>query len=142
MFFRDFIESLFKVSGITGTVVLMLPLGFTLGALINTLIHWVDFHREFPRYTKPVLSTLFQVVSSSLIMGYVTYVSLMMFDNVFNMHTVLGVFLQGLVSGCIGICSGVFVLYMLGSQELKEVWSTMHKKIWKAKVVGPDAEMQ
>ncbi len=142
MFFRNFVESLFKVSDIAGTVVLMLPLGFTLGALINTLIHWVDFHREFPRYTKPVLSTLFQVVSSSLIMGYVTYVSLMMFDNVFNMHTVLGVFLQGLVSGCIGICSGVFVLYVLGSQELKEVWSTMHKKIWKAKVVGPDAEMQ
>jgi hypothetical protein len=50
--------------------------------------------------------------------------------------------MQGFASGMLGIVAGVVVLYLLKSQELKEVWSTLHKKIWKAKVIIPDAELQ
>src|SRR3989344_5993051 len=49
--FRDFIESLFKVSGVPGTVVFMLPLGFTLGVFVNLFTHWVSFAREFKSYS-------------------------------------------------------------------------------------------
>jgi hypothetical protein len=41
----------------------------------------------------------------------------------------------------IGIASAVIVLSLLNSRELEEVWSTLHKKIWKARVVQPDAEL-
>lgn len=140
-FFKDFIESILKVADIPGTVVLMLPLGFTIGALINVVIHWIGFGLEFPEYSKPVLRTFFEVLSSSVIMGYVSYACLNIFDNVFDLTTVLGVFLQGFVSGMVGIFVGIFVAYLLGSKELKEVWETLHRKIWKAKIVGPDAEL-
>src|SRR3989344_4311157 len=49
-FFRDFVESLLKVSGLPGTVVLMLPLGFTVGVLLNLVIYWIAFSRNFPRF--------------------------------------------------------------------------------------------
>ncbi len=138
-FFRSFMESILKVSDIPGTVVLMLPLGFSIGVLINLLIHWVGFHQHFPKFSPPVLKTLFQVLGSSIIMGFIAYLGLNAFSTVFNMDTLAGVFLQGLCAGLVAIMVAVAVLYLLKNDELKEVWSTLHKKIWRSKVVGPDA---
>ncbi|MFA7216957.1 MAG: murein biosynthesis integral membrane protein MurJ [Candidatus Paceibacterota bacterium] len=140
-FFRDFMESLLKVSDIPGTVVLMLPLGFSFGVIINAVVHWIAFHLEFKEYSKPVLRTLFQISGSSTIMGFVAYKFLDVFDDIFNLETLRGIFFQGFFSGIIGISTGVIVLYLLKSTELREVWKTLHKKIWKAKIVGPDAEL-
>ncbi len=140
-FFKDFVESLLKVQDISGSVVLMLPLGFTIGVILNVCMHWVDFSREFRTYSREVLSTLFQVLSASVIMGYVTYIMLNVFDGIFNVHTGLGIFMQGFVSGIVGICALVFVLFILGSVELRMVWQTLHRKIWKTEVVPPDAEL-
>ncbi len=139
--FQYFIESLLKVSDIPGTVVLMLPLGFTIGVLFNLIVHWIGFAREFPKYSSSVLRTLFEVTGSSLIMGFISYRCLIVFDAIFNTTTLVGIFMQGLVSGLVGIIVGVAILYLLGSNELREVSSTLHKKIWRAKVVGPDAEL-
>lgn len=140
-FFRFFIESLLKVSDINGTVVLMLPLGFSIGILINTFLYWLFIHKEFKNYSGPVLKTFFQIVGASTIMGYVAYKFLDVFDEIFDINTLIGIFLQGFLSGIIGIAVAILVLYLLGSTELKEVWNTLHKKIWKAKVVGPDPEL-
>lgn len=140
-YFKDFIESILKVSDIQGTVVLMLPLGYSLGVLLNLLIHWIGFHNHFPDFSKPVLRTLFEVLGSSMIMGYVTYIFLGVFDNVFNINTFFGIFMQGLFSGLTGIIASVFVLYLLKSRELSEIWTTLHKKIWRVKVVPPDADL-
>lgn len=140
-FFRDFMESLLKVSDIPGTVVLMLPLGFSFGILVNAIVHWIAFHKEFNEYSKPVLRTFFQISGASTIMGFVAYKFLDVFDNIFNLETLPGIFFQGFFSGTIGILVGIMVLYLLKSTELKEVWKTLHKKILKAKIVGPDAEL-
>ncbi len=134
-FFQYFIESLFKVSDVSGTVVLMLPLAYTIGVLVNTILHWVSFHRDYKSFSAPVLSTLFQVICSSIIMGYVSYLGLTVFDNIFNIRTIWGIFLQGFCAGIVGISVGIIVLWLLGSRELAEIWKTLHQKIWKAKVL-------
>ncbi|MCX6702028.1 MAG: hypothetical protein NTX96_02425 [Candidatus Zambryskibacteria bacterium] len=140
--FRDFVESLLKVSGVPGTVVLMLPLGFTLGIFVNLITHWISFASEFPSYSPPVSKTLFQVGGASVIMGYVAYSFLYVFSTIFNTDTLFGIFMQGFSSGVCGIIVGIVVLYLLKNEELKEVWGTLHKKIWKAKIIVPDAELQ
>ncbi len=142
LFFRNFMESILKVSGINGTVVLMLPLGFSIGVIINLIIHWVGFNKHFPTFSSRVLRTLFQVTGASVIMGYVTYICLNIFSTVFNLNTLSGVFLQGFVSGVVGIIFAMVILFLLKSKELQEVWATLHKKIWKSDIVGPDPELQ
>ncbi len=139
--FRYFIEALLKVTDVPGTVVLMLPLGYTIGLFINLIVHWIGFQLHFKNYSSPVLRTLFEVFSSSIIMGFVSYISLEFFGSIFNLNTLPGIFLQGLFAGIIGITSAIVVLYVLKSRELIEVWSTLHKKIWKAKAISPDAEL-
>ena len=139
--FASFMESILKVSGIPGTAVLMLPLGFTLGVMLNLLIHWIGFHRHFPAFSAPALRTLFEVSGASIIMGYITYNALGIFDKVFNLETLFGIFMQGFASGIVGIASSIVLLYLMKNKELSEVWATLHRKIWKAKVIVPDADL-
>src|SRR3989344_4515812 len=46
-FFKYFIESLLRVSDISGAAVLMLPLAFSLGMLVNVFLLWFVFKRDF-----------------------------------------------------------------------------------------------
>jgi putative peptidoglycan lipid II flippase len=142
LFFKNFIESMLKVQGLSGTAVLMLPLGYSIGVIFNLVVHWWGFSLHFPAFSKPVKRTLFQVCGASTIMGYVTYQTLPIFGKIFNVDTLLGIFSQGLFSGLTGIFVAIIILYLLNSRELKEVWSTLHRKIWKVDVVVPDADLQ
>lgn len=139
--FQYFMESMLKVADIPGTIVLMLPLGYTIGTLINMCIHWYAFESEYPMYSHTVLATLFQTTGASLIMGYVSYKALALYAHIFDLDTLLGIFMQGFLAGISGIIVWICVLILLKSKELAQVWETFHKKIWKAKIVAPDANL-
>jgi len=138
--FKSFFEVLFKVEGLSGTSVLMLALAYSLGVCINTIAHWWAFHREFSAFSRPVFRTLFQTFSASVLMGFVTYKSLDVFDQVFPLDTTFGVFMQGFCSGVVGIAFCLLVLKALKSEELEQVWKTLHAKFWKTEVLVPEIE--
>ncbi|MSR78775.1 MAG: murein biosynthesis integral membrane protein MurJ [Candidatus Taylorbacteria bacterium] len=137
--FHYFLESLFKVDNLSGSIVLILPLAYTLGTTVNALWHWLSFEYDFGGFSRAVSRTLFASFSASVIIGYVAHLFLAIFDDVFNINTLAGIFFQGFFSGIIGITVGILVLLLLKNQEIKDVWSTLHRKIWKAKVVGTDS---
>lgn len=138
--FRFFLEDLLKVSGQQGTSALVLALAYSIGVILNTVLHWLMFQKKFPSFSRPVLSTLLHTFSASVIMGYVAFLSLRLFALVFPLTKVWGVFLQGFCAGIVGLAVGIMVLLMLKNPELQEVWRTFHHKIWKAKV--PPAEVE
>ncbi len=134
-FFQYFIESLFRVTDIRGTVVLMLSLGYSLAVFVNCILLGYYFHKNFPGFIRSLLLTLIQSVSASIFMGFITYLCLNYFSTIFNLNTLLGIFTQGLFSGLIGIVAGVIILKLLNNQEITEVWQTLHSRIWKAKTL-------
>jgi len=138
-FFRGFIESLLRVEGISGTEVLVLPLAYSVGMILNAVIIWILFERAFGGFSRPVLATLYHSIAASVVMGVASYIGLNIFDGVFDLSTVIGVFLQGFCAGIVGIAVGILMLKLLGNQEISEVLETLHRKIWRVKVVGPDA---
>lgn len=137
--FKYFIENLFRIDDTSGSEILMIALGFTLAQIINCIVLWISFEREFKDFSVPLFNTFFQSFSASIIMGFISYLGLNIFDNIFNINTLVGIFLQGFSAGIIGILSAVIVLKLLGSIELQEAWSTLHKKIWKTKTIIPEA---
>jgi len=138
-FFHYFLEDLLKTGKQAGTSVLILGLAYTIGTILNTILHWVAFERTYPGFSKPVFSTFFHSFAASVIMGYASYLSLQVFSVVFPLTKVWGVFMQGFVSGLIGLVVLVITLIILQNKELAEVWRVLHHKIWKAEV--PPAEM-
>jgi putative peptidoglycan lipid II flippase len=138
--FAFFIEDLLKVSGQNGTSVLVLGLAYSIGVILNTILHWWVFERAYPGFTKPVLSTLFHSFSASVITGYSAFLSLRFFNIIFPLTKVWGVFMQGFSAGIFGLIIGIVVLVLLKNNELQEVWNTLHHKIWKA--IVPPAEVE
>lgn len=138
--FRYFIEDLLRIDGQRGTSVVVLALAYTIGIVLNTILHWWLYERTYPGFTRPVLATMFQTFSASVIMGYAAFLSLRIFAVVFPLNKVWGLFLQGFCSGVIGLVVLVLVLLILRNKEIGVVWTTLHRKIWKVEV--PPAEVQ
>ena len=136
--FRYFIENLFRIDDTAGSEVLMIALGFTLAQIINCMILWLSFEKEFKGFSIPLFNTFFQSFSASVIMGFVVYIGLNIFDNIYNINTLIGIFLQGFSAGILGIISALVVLKLLGSVELDETWKAFHKKFWRVKTTIPD----
>ncbi len=141
--FSYFILALLKVGDLSfnNAKMLMLPLGFTLGTILNGLLLWLAFELQFRGYSRGVLRALFQGVCAAVILGAVTYWGLDFFDNVFNLNTLLGIFFQGLSAGVLGILAGILVLSLLKSAELASVFDTLRSKFWKTKIIATDPEI-
>ena len=139
-FFRFFIEDLLRVSGQKGTNALMLALAYSIGVILNTVLHWVTFEKSYKGFSKPVLETLFHSFSAAVISGVIAFMGLQIFAMVFPLEKVWGIFMQGFCSGILGLIVGVCVLILLRNAELAEVWRTLHQKIWRVRV--PPAEVE
>jgi len=137
-FFQYFIESLLRVQDLAGTKLLMLPLAFSMGVLINAVLLWVLFKKDFNVPSHDVMMTLRQSFFASVIMGFVAHQALRVFDNVFDINTFIGIFSQGLLSGVLGIIAGIVVLKLIKNKEIKEIGKSLKHKFWKVRPIAPD----
>jgi putative peptidoglycan lipid II flippase len=138
--FQYFIESLLRVEGIEGTSVLMLPLGYSLALILNAAAFWVMFQRDFKSFSRSLSRTFFQSLSAAILMGFVARLFLDVFADLFDIDTFWGVFSQGLFAGIVGIATGVLMLVLLGNDEIKEVWRSLHSKFWRVDTVIAEQE--
>lgn len=138
--FRYFIESMFKVSNIPGTEVLMLPLAYSLGTILNSFLLWFFVRRDFMQNHHFISKTFFQSLVASFFVGIITYLSLNAFADIFSNESVWGVFWEGFISGILGIVAGIYVLYLFKNIELISLIKTLKTKFWKAKVVIPEED--
>ncbi len=141
--FQYFVEALFRVTDVSGTTVLMLPLAFSIGSIAAALVHVYMFNRDYKGVAKSLIRTTLQLLFVSLVMGMATYISLNLLQNIFTLDTFIGVLSQGAIAGVVGIICGIIVLALLGSRELRETMTALHGKFWKAPipVIGPDPEV-
>lgn len=138
-FFAHFIDSLLRVDGIDGTRILMLPLGYACGIIVNAFALWIMFRKDYFSEIKTAIKRVgFESVASSLILGFVAYKALSLLDDIVDINTFWGIFLQGFIAGIIGLIAWAGVLYLLKSRELSEVAQALHRKFWKQNVVAPE----
>lgn len=138
--FKYFIESVFKVDGIEGTIVLMLPLAYSVGTIFNFILQWIFIKKDFMKNESFIAKTFFQSLGASFFIGFISYLFLNIFSPIFGTNTFWGVFLQGFLSGILGIITGIIVLYLLKSEELESLIITFKTKFWKTKVITPTQE--
>lgn len=138
LMFRYFIESLLKVEDIAGTEILVLPLAYSLGCIINFVVQWILIKRDFLPKEDFISKTFFQSLGASFTLGIVTYSCLNILSPIFGTVTFWGVFLQGFISGILGILAGLLILYLLKNEELIDLVRTLKTKFWKTKVVVPE----
>lgn len=139
--FGLFISSLLKVEDLSGTVVLMLPLGFSLGTILSSVVYWLAFEKVFGKFGRETYHTLFVSLSTAVFVGVGAYVGLNIFASWFDLSTLMGIFGQGLLAGALGIIMGIVMLWLLKSVEFKELSQALHQKFGKVEAVAENQEI-
>lgn len=121
-FMQNFVESLLRVSGIAGTTILMLALGYTCGSIVKFAVSYQFFMRDFAIPRSGLLRLSFQSFSAAILGGAVSYIILGLTGAAGTVNTTLGLVLQGLLAGFSGLAVTIFVLWLLKNQELKEAF--------------------
>jgi putative peptidoglycan lipid II flippase len=133
------IEILLRVKDVPGTLMLALPIAYTLGSLLNFFLIWYIFQKDFLKDgVSRLFRTFIETAIGALVMGEVAYLLLNVFDNIFDINTGIGIFLQGLFSGLIGILAGLFILLVFKNQELLDLIQAVKNKFWKNRIIAPE----
>ncbi|MEZ4114311.1 MAG: lipid II flippase MurJ [Candidatus Paceibacterota bacterium] len=144
--FKYFFESLLRIEGLANSEIVMLPLAFSLGSILNAFFLWINFRSDFNvKDTKDsfLLKSSFQSFAGSFFMGYVAYSFLNVFNKILDISTFWGVLGQGFFSGVLGICSGYVVLKVLKNEQINQIEETLkRKRFWKTSVTkGGDSDL-
>lgn len=116
-----------------------LALAFSLGAVINMALLWVILRFKLKTLNeKEILSSLFKISIASIFMG----LSIQLFKNllapIINMQTFFGIFMQGAISGTIGLVVYVLIALLLKSPEMQTLTETIKRKLVKKQVLPQD----
>lgn len=135
----NILESILRVTDVPGTIMLSLPLAYASGSLLNFFLIWILFKRDFIKKGQSMLCrTFFETSLGAITMGLFTYISLNLWSKILNLETFIGIFLQGLFSGAIGIIFGVMVLYIFKNKELLDIVKVLSHKLSSKNVVIPE----
>lgn len=134
-FFRNFLEALLRVEDLSGGSILVLPLAFSVGSLINVFLFWIFFRRFLLPLTFSLGNTAFHSFSASLFMGFVTYQALDYLGTIFNLDTFFGIFLQGFLSASIGISFWVLMLIIFKNNEFLEIIKSLKHRVFGVEVI-------
>lgn len=126
--FRFFLEALMRVSDIGGTSVLMLALGYTLGALAQCGVGMHYFARDFGVSYAKLKQLVFQISASSIIGGAIAYIVLTVVGDLVDINTVVGIVTQGILGGLAGGATIIGILLLLSNSELKEAIEALKKR--------------
>ncbi|MBC7836546.1 oligosaccharide flippase family protein [Acetobacteraceae bacterium] len=129
LLWRFFLESLFRVSDVPGTVVLMLALGYCLGALVQCGAGLVCFARDFHLSYGSFGRLLFQSIGASTIGGAGAYAVLVLMGLFVDINTLPGIFAQGAAAGIVGLVLIVLMLLLLKNQEILEAIASFKRRI-------------
>jgi putative peptidoglycan lipid II flippase len=138
--FRYFVEALLRVEDVGDITVLMLPLAYSCGMLINAGLLVYLFSRDFGGLPLSFTRAFFHSFSGAVFMGFIAYGFLQIFALVFDQNTFWGIFLQGFCAGMLGVIGGIALLSLLGSRELKEITALLHTKFWTSKPIGTEGD--
>lgn len=127
-FMRIFLESLFRVSGLSGTSVLMLALAYTLGAAIQCILGMYYFGRDFAVSYVGLKRLLFQSFCASVLGGAAAYTTLTVVGFLVDINTVVGIVAQGTLGGLAGLIATGLILLMLRNQELSEALDALGRR--------------
>lgn len=138
--FRFFIESLLRVGGLPGTEILMLPLAFSIGSLLNAGLLWGMFSRDFKFAGSALARPLFQSSAAGILAGFAAYHVLQLLDDVVDIDTFAGIFIQGLSAGLFGVIAGVLLLIVLRNREIEEIKHALMSRFKKATPIAAEPE--
>lgn len=137
----DWVTSLFRLTDVPGAEVLMLPVGFALGVVIEVILMLYFLRRTFGLSYRSLARQAWQATLAALVGGLSAYSTLAFIVEGVNQDTFLGIFIQGVSGGVMGVVGVVLTYVALRSPELHEIYGSFRTRIFKTDVVAPQQDV-
>ncbi len=134
------LERMFRLEGVSGTEVLVLALAFVLGQFVQLIVLMLISIRTFSINYLPLVRLLAEALLAALAGGFSAYAALIFIVGGINQETFIGITLQGLVAGVMGMTAVVLVYRVLKAPEIFEIYRSFHSKIFKTDVIAPQPD--
>jgi hypothetical protein len=138
--FQASVEHLFRLEGVGGTEVLMLTLAFVIGQFVQLIIIMITSAYAFRIDYRPLIRLSAEALLAALAGGFSAYAALLFVVDGINQDTFIGISLQGLVAGIMGMTAIILVYRVLKAPELFEIYRSFHSKIFKTDVIAPQPD--
>lgn len=138
--FRQGVAAVFRLEGVSGIEVLMLTLAFVCGQFIQLGILLVVSVKAFCISYRPLVRLLAEALAAAVAGGFSAYAALLFVVDGINQETFIGISLQGLVAGVMGLTAVVLVYRVCKAPELFEIYRSFHSKIFKTDVIAPQPD--
>ncbi len=114
----------------TKYAVLGLAIAFSISSVINMILLYIGLHKKLPHLSDSLIfSSLFKISFNSLFAGFLAYLSLQILAPLVNMHTFLGIFIQGFLAGIIGLISYIILSIVFKLKEVEGIKKILIKTL-------------
>lgn len=122
-----FIEALFRVSDVEGTQVLFIALGFVLGQVLMALVALLTLSQVVSGVAGSLARPMGEGFGAAILGGAASYGTLTYLGTIAPLSNLGTVFLDGTISGIVGIAVSACVLLLLENREFRDLLVSLQK---------------
>lgn len=112
-----------------------LALAFSISSIFNFVLLWFFLHSSLGDLDDlRIIVSVFKFSVAAIVAGYIVQIMKLVTWLFVDMDRFWGVFVQGAVSGIVGLLGYFFICFLLNSEELANFWESVKRKLPK---VGP-----
>jgi putative peptidoglycan lipid II flippase len=125
-FFYTFVVKFLKLEGLGNIAVVGLPLAVSISVIFQFLFLLFSLRQEMGKIQLlSTLRSLKKVILATLFMAVITYATLWLVSFFVNMNTFVGLFIQTVLATIAGLAAYLFLAWLLGSLEIKNIWTSL-----------------
>lgn len=139
--FQVSIASAMRLSDVIGSEVLAIALGYTCAVIMQSLLLLLAVNRVLDVDLSWLSAHASRCLCAALVGGFSSYVALNFLVDGVNPDTFVGIFIQGVLSGVIGLAGVILTYAALNTPELREIQGALEKRLFKTDVVAPQEDV-
>lgn len=136
-----FFTTLFRLENVIGSEVLMLPLGYTIGVIVEVCLMLYFAGATFGMSLRNLVQPLIVSITASVVGGLFAYATLLFIVEGVNQNTVVGILVQGAVAGVFGLGGVILAYRLLGSPEMHEIYVALKGRLRKREIIPPQPDL-
>jgi putative peptidoglycan lipid II flippase len=135
------IESLMRIVGVPGSEVLTIAAGYSVAIIIQTITLTGIAIKKFGLPTQWIPVRVSRAILASVVGGFCAYVALNFFVFGIDEDTFIGIFLQGLMGGVVGVVGVIATYYVTRSPELLEIRKSLQARKSRTRIIASQDEV-
>ncbi len=138
--FLNWLASLLRLGGVSGTNILLLALASTIGQILLAACSLIALRSVASELACALWRPLWQGTLATVVGGVVAYIVLAALGGILPLTSLVTVFTHGLIGGLVGVAATLGTLYLLKNQEFLDIASAVHRLVSPRIILPPVAD--